>query len=478
MNFVVLCGGSGSRLWPKSRDKYPKQFIKLTNEYSLLQNTIIRINKLNKNIKKNKLYIICNKEHYFIADEQIKELMNNNNINNETNYSIITEPKGRDSAPAICIASLLDTEDTITFIMPCDHIFDDDEFINCYNNGLKYIEDSIVTFGIKPIYPETGYGYIELENKTLKTLKFVEKPNKELAEEYYNSGRYLWNAGVFIFKNKNMLLCYEKYCNDIYETCKKTLNDSIKKDNIIYLSPKYFCDCRSISVDYAIMEYLTREHMKNINAITIPYNSKWNDIGSYSALYNEIDKDKNNNYINGNIIVMNTTDCYIDSEDSFTSVIGVKNLVIVNTKDSLLICDKDETQNVKNIVNYLKQSNKEEAIQHKMVYRPWGYFINIEGSDYSGSKMKKIVVYQGKRLSLQSHKYRAEHWVITNGTGKVQIGETILEVTKDSHVYIPIKTLHRIENIGEDLLEFTETQIGNYLGEDDIIRFEDDFGRT
>jgi mannose-1-phosphate guanylyltransferase/mannose-6-phosphate isomerase len=488
MNFIVLCGGSGSRLWPKSREKYPKQFLKLTNDFSLLQNTLLRINKLCYSINKNdeniifktlenKLVLICNKENYFIVEEQINELYKNNLINKNLRYMIISEPVGRDSAPAICIASLLDSPETVTFIMPCDHIFDDEEFINCSIKGLEYINESIITFGIRPTCPETGYGYIEIEYKTNETKKFVEKPNKELAKQYLDSGKYLWNAGVFLFKNKNMLSCYEKYSNDIYKCCMETLDMSNKNENSINLCHRLFDKCRKISVDYAIMEYLTRDTEREINPITIPYNSSWNDIGSYLALYNEVEKNENNNYIKGNILTINTKNSYIDSEEIFTSVIGVNNLIVVNTKDSLLICNNNETQDVKEVVNYLKNKNMEEAYYHKKVFRPWGYYINIDGDNNSGSKIKRIVVYPNKRLSLQSHKYRSEHWVITKGKAKVQLDEKTIELEKDGYVYIPIKTRHRIENIGDEPLEFTETQIGNYLGEDDIERFEDDFGR-
>lgn len=492
MNYVVLCGGSGSRLWPKSREKYPKQFLKLTNEYSLLQNTILRINKLyisfqekNEeddklifNFLENKLIVICNKEHYFIVEEQIKELKDMGLINNNLKYMIIAEPMGRDSAPAICIASLLDSEETTTFIMPCDHVFDDNEFIRCSHESMKYINNSIITFGIKPTCAETGYGYIEVDYKTYKTEKFVEKPDKKLAEEYFKSERYLWNAGVFIFKNKNMITCFNKYSNDIYECCKKTLNYSKQILNVMYLSLNHFCQNRKISVDYAIMEYLTRDNEIFEGSITIPYYSFWNDIGSYLALYNEIQKDDNNNYLNGDIMTINSKNVYIDSEDVFTSIIGLDNIIVVNTKDALLICNNNQTQDVKEVVTYLKNKNKEEALYHKKVFRPWGYYVNIDGNDYNGSKIKRIVVYPNKRLSLQSHKHRSEHWVITKGKALVQLNKDMIELKQDEHIYIPIKTLHRIENIGTEELEFTETQIGSYLGEDDIERYEDDFGRV
>jgi mannose-1-phosphate guanylyltransferase/mannose-6-phosphate isomerase len=226
------------------------------------------------------------------------------------------------------------------------------------------------------------------------------------------------------------------------------------------------------------MENIVNDNNKCCSAITITYNSYWNDIGSYAALYNEVAKNDDNNFIKGHVLTLNTKNSYIETDSKFTSVIGVDNLIIINSDDSLLICNKDDSQNVKKVVDYLKKNNYEEAYVHKKVFRPWGFYVNIEGSDYNGFRVKKIAVYQGKRLSLQSHEKRSEHWVIVKGNAKVQIGTLFIILKKDDHVYIPIKTLHRIENIGDELLEFTETQIGDYLGEDDIIRYEDDFGRV
>ena len=485
MNFVILCGGTGSRLWPKSKEKMPKQFLRLTNEYTMFQNTILRINKIINTMnlvehvcldkKLNKIYVICNKDHNFIVNEQYLELKLNINI------CVVSEPKGRDSGPAICISSLLSDPQENTFIMPCDHIFDDNEFINCTIKSLDYIDESIITFGIKPMKPEIGYGYIKVDENN-KTKKFIEKPNITLAEEYFKNGNYLWNAGIFIFKNKNMINCFKKYANDILENCIETIANTYmnnKNDmNNIYLSAEPFIHCKAISIDYCIMENIVNNSdNKCCSAITITYNSYWNDIGSYAALYNEVTKNNDNNFIKGHVLTINTKNSYIETDSKFTSVIGIDNLIIVNSDDSLLICNKDDSQNVKQVVDYLKKNNYEEAYFHKKVFRPWGYYVNIEGSDYNGFRVKKIAVYQGKRLSLQSHDKRSEHWVIVKGNAKVQIGTNIIIMKKDDYVYIPIKTLHRIENIGDDLLEFTETQIGDYLGEDDIIRYEDDFGR-
>ena len=479
MNFVILCGGSGSRLWPKSREKMPKQFLKLNNENTMLQNTILRIINLIDflQLKTNaKIIVICNKDHYFIVEKQFEEL------EIDIEFFIVTEPKGRDSAPAICIASLLGDSDENTFIMPCDHIFDNSEFIISTMKAINYLDNSIVTFGIKADKPETGYGYIKIGANNI-TEKFVEKPNADVASEYISRGNYSWNAGIFMFKNKNMIECFIKYASDIFYNCKETIENTYKnldlKERIIHLNPDPFIKCRAISVDYAIMENLINDNDKKINGITILYNGHWNDIGSYLALYNEIEKNNDNNVIIGNnFFTLNTKNSYIESIDSFIAVIGVDNLTVVNTRDSLLICNNDNCQDVKKVVEYLKANNNEEAYYHKKVFRPWGYYINVEGHDTNGFKMKRIAVYPGKRLSLQSHNYRSEHWVIVKGTAKVQVGTENFIMSQDQHVYIPIKTLHRIENIGDELMEFTETQIGDYLGEDDIIRYEDDFNRT
>jgi len=503
-NFIILCGGSGSRLWPKSRTKMPKQLLRITNEYSMLQNTILRTQSCE--MENSKITIICNKDHYFIILEQIQELKIEH-----LNFQIITEPCGRNSAPAICISSLITgNENTISIIMPCDHILDAQEFKSCFNKSFSYIDKSIVTFGVIPNKPETGYGYIKVKfNINMDghlIQKFIEKPCLKEAQEFFESGNYFWNAGIFIFKNINMIRCFEKYAPDILESSRNCISKTdLSSKNLIHLSSD-FLKIRSISIDYAIMELLTKDDLSIINAYTIPYISYWSDIGSYSSLYdaindalndaslpeNESEKESSmsnnkNNVVRdlssknstSNTFLYNVSNSYIDSEKSFVAVIGVDNLVVVNTDDALLICNKDQTQDVKKVVDYLNSSDKKElTLEHKKVYRPWGFYVNVYGSDTDGSKIKKITVYPGKKLSLQSHNQRSEHWVITRGVGKVQVGQEFYNMTVDSHIYIPQKELHRIENVGDELLEFTETQIGTYLGEDDIIRYEDDFGRV
>ena len=470
--FCILCGGTGSRLWPKSREKLPKQFLKITNENTMLQNTIIRVNKIieKEDCKSHKIIIICNQEHNYLAKQQIQEL----NIKSDT--IIISEPKGRDSAPAICLASLMGTIEDNTFIMPCDHVMNDNVLADLYIESLNYIENSIITFGIKPTYPETGYGYIKTD-ENLNTIKFIEKPNFEMANKYFEEGSYLWNAGIFLFKNKNILKCFEKYDLEILTICKNVVDKMNKKTDMILLDP-LFTNCRSISIDYAIMERLCNDIEIGIDRKTFTYSSKWSDIGSFNSLYEELEKDEYNNVQQGDIKILNTTNCYIESDNKLITTIGLNDLIIVDTLDALLVCNKNNVQDVKKMVNMLKENKRDEIILHKNVFRPWGYYKTIEGNDTSGFKAKKIVVFPNKKLSLQSHNHRSEHWVITSGCAKVTLGTEELYLNKNDYVYIPVNTLHRIENIGDKLLEFIETQIGNYLGEDDIIRYEDDFGRA
>lgn len=474
MKFVILSGGSGSRLWPKSREKLPKQFLKMTNEYTMLQNTVLRVQKINRQIlnPNDKIIVICNKDHAHIVELQLREL------NVLLPIQVISEPKGRDSAPAICIASLLGDIEEMTMIMPCDHIFDDDIFANCYLESLSHLEKAIVTFGIRPTHIETGYGYIKTDLES-NTLQFVEKPNFEIAKKYFEEGNYLWNSGIFAFKNKNMIECFRKYAPEILDCCEKTLSTACLDTSSILLNEQTFSTCLSISVDYAIMEPLCNDNEIKLSRKTFLYDGHWNDIGSFSAVYNELNKTRttDNNIVKGDILTLDTTNCYIESERGIVSTIGVNNLIIINTDDAVLICNKEQSQDVKKTVEHLRKENREEAYFHKTVFRPWGWYKNVEGNDTNGFKVKRIAVYHGKRLSLQSHNYRSEHWVMVRGTAKVILGTDEIILQKDQHIYIPVKTLHRIENIGEDLLEFTETQIGEYLGEDDIIRYEDDFGR-
>ena len=482
VNFVVLCGGSGTRLWPLSRELTPKQLLSLIGDKTMLQNTITRINKTIQfnNLKKTcKIYIICNESIYFIISKQIEEL------NCENQIIIICEPMGKNTAPAICISSLIDNINNYTIVVPSDHIFDEIEFSKCVGESLKYLDNNIVTFGIKPLCAETGYGYIKVDNNN--TIEFTEKPSKEIAEKYVKSGLYLWNAGIFAFKNKNMIDCYKKFSPDILNNCIETLKLTSCDTNIIKLQQFPFSECMSISVDYAIMEKLCNNNNNDNNdnsvrGVTIMYNSFWNDIGTFKALYDECEKDRLGNVTlnkNNKIVTIDSCNNYINSASGkMVACVGLQDLIIVDTDNALLVCNKDNSQDVGKIVTILKSHEMNESVNDSTVSRPWGWYKNIEGDDYNGFKVKLIAVFPGKRLSLQSHKYRSEHWVITKGCAKVRVDDKEIILEANQHVFIPKGALHRIENIGTELLQFTETQIGEYLGEDDIIRYDDDFGRV
>lgn len=459
LNIVILCGGTGSRLWPLSRELLPKQFLKLVSEeYTMFQLTCNRVKKL----EYNQIFIICNQEHLSLAEQQIEEIEINN-------YQLIAEPFGKNTSSAVAIACQLSLPTDNLLVVSSDHVFDDQKFIDSVNNGLSVINKGIIVFGIKPNYPETGYGYLQYEDQ--KLVRFIEKPQKEIAEQYLLEGNYLWNSGNFLFKNCIMIQEFNIYALDIWNQVKLTLDNSKKLENKLMLNPDFFklVNPDDLSIDYAIME-------KHQNGQVIKYDGLWSDIGSFKSLYDFKSFESNSNVFEGLIYNLGSKNCYVKS-DKMVSLIGVDNLIVINTDDVLLISEKERSQDVKKMVNILKQENRLETKLHNKVYRPWGWYININGDNFSGSKVKRITVLPGKRLSLQSHNSRSEHWVITKGKAIVQLGDKKFEMSVNDHIFIPIFEKHRMENHSNNLVEFVETQIGDYLGEDDIIRYQDDFGR-
>lgn len=457
LNILIMCGGTGTRLWPLSRDSLPKQFLNLTEEdLTMFQITCLRA----KNINFDNLFVICNKEHIFLAKKQLDDL-------SIKNYKIIGEPFGKNTAAVIACASLLSDINSDILVMSSDHMWTDDIFKTTVNEGMKYCKESIVTFGIVPNYPETGYGYLHYKDNNL--IKFVEKPSIERAKEYLENGNYLWNSGNFLFSNKVIKDEFKKNAKDIHDSVEETIKNSDSHLSEFILDSETFNKVRSESIDYAIME-------KYQNGKVVPYNGLWSDIGSFKSLYDFKNKDIKNNVLDGDIHCIDTTNSFIKSNKLVTTI-GINDLSIIDTPDVLFIGDINRSQEVKKFVNKFKEDKREEIKVHKKCFRPWGWYINIDGDDNSGSKVKRIGVYPGKRLSLQSHKKRSEHWVITKGQAKVQVGEDFHILHKNQSIYIPLGVLHRMENIGLEMVEFIETQIGDYLGEDDIIRYEDDFGR-
>jgi mannose-1-phosphate guanylyltransferase/mannose-6-phosphate isomerase len=469
LQVVVLAGGAGAKLWPLSRQKMPKQFLKLLNEdKSLFQTTIERINlmKINLNILEIRLVIVCNESNKYFVKQQIDE------TNIDLEYIILAEPINRNTTSAISVSLEISEDNDKFLVLPTDQLWDNDEFFNCIDKLIKENHKGISLIGVTPYYPATRFGYIKTED--FKLISFKEKPKFESAKKYVESGNYLWNSGVLYFDKQTMIDEISKNYASIITESKNIIINSDHTDNIITLNKSLYSNIDSISIDYGILE-------KYNNGFVLKYNNYWTDIDSFKAVYDYLKKDENYNLLqsndDNNIIVVDTKNCYIHSEHKLVTSIGVSDLVIVDTRDALLVADKNNATNVSEIVKVLNSRSRSELVVNPICYKPWGWYTNLDGSDYTGYKVKKICVYPGFRLSLQTHQERSEHWIVVKGKAKVQVGKDFHKLTKNQSVYIPKEVLHRIENIGEEDVVFIETQIGNYLGEDDIKRFDDDYGR-
>lgn len=468
---VILSGGSGTRLWPMSRSLNPKQFLDFFGENSLFQQTVLRT----KNKKDfNKPIIICNNEHRFMAAESLKKI-------DVKPRSIILEPSGRNTAPAIAIAALdiivnNSKNDDLILVMPSDHIIQNEkDFISAVKNAQKAAEEEyLITFGIVPDKAETGYGYIK-KGKNLKKLpkifsveKFVEKPKKEIAEDFVKSGEYLWNSGIFMFKASTYLESLQKLQNQIFLSCCNAYNKATKDLDFIRLFAEDFEKSPNISIDYAVME-------KAEKVATSPIDVGWSDVGSWQTIAEIAKKDGNNNSITGDVTTLKTKNCYIHSEANLVTTLGVKDLIVIALKDVTLIANKNNAQDIKELFEILKKQKREECHNHRKVLRPWGSFETMDLD--KKFKVKKIIVKPKSSLSLQMHNHRSEHWVVVSGTAHVTCGTKEFILTEDQSTYIPIGKKHRLENKGQIPLEVIEIQTGTYLGEDDIIRFSDFYGR-
>ncbi|MFM5243876.1 mannose-1-phosphate guanylyltransferase/mannose-6-phosphate isomerase [Aeromonas rivipollensis] len=457
---VVMAGGSGSRLWPMSRTHYPKQFISLINNYSLLQETILRL----QGIEHQPVSLICNEENRFLVAEQLRQLQLQHS-------GIILEPCGRNTAPAVALAALRALEndaDPILLVLAADHLIKQDKvFRDTVNQALLLAESgNLVTFGIVPTKPETGYGYIhrgeQLEASVgYKVDAFVEKPNLAVAEQYFEQGDYYWNSGMFMFKASRYLTELSKFRPDILEAVKKAYSGAHADLHFIRLDEQAFAACPDESIDYAVME-------KTRDAVVVPMDAGWSDVGSWSSLWEVSDKDVNNNFIRGDVLIENSQHCYINSSERLVAAVGVEDLVIVDTMDALLVAHRDSVQDVKNIVSTLKESGRSEFQHHREVYRPWGKHDQIaEGERYH---VKKVVVKPGHKTAMQMHYHRSEHWVVVSGTAKVYKGTEEHIIAENESIYIPLGTEHCFENPGKLPLEIIEVRTGSYLAEDDIIR--------
>ena len=468
---IILCGGSGTRLWPLSRQSFPKQFLSLTsnNKDSLLQKTIERISNL-KNISSP--ILICNEEHRFLVAEQMRGI-------NIKNCSILLEPFGRNTAPAIAIAALkaLDkNDDPILLILSSDHeISNKEKFINTLNAGINYAEnEKLVTFGIIPTSPETGYGYIKAAKPFTDNLEgidikeFLEKPDLETAKKLIEDKRFTWNSGIFMFKAKTIIKEIDKFSPDIIKYCRESLKQSRNDLDFIRLDKMSFEKCPNISIDCAVME-------KTKKGTVLPLNANWNDIGSWQSVWEVSNKDKNGNFTKGKTIIKNTKNCYLSSEARLLVGIGLENLIVVETNDAILVSNKSESQKVKEIVKILKDKKIPEGLKHSKIYRPWGHYKSIVEEDRW--QVKLIEVKSGEKLSLQMHHHRSEYWIIVRGTAEVEVDDKTKILTENESVYIPLGSKHRLTNPGKIPLALIEVQSGSYVGEDDIVRFEDKYGR-
>ena len=461
---VILVGGSGTRLWPLSRKLYPKQFINLINETTLFQDTILR---LPDTIEKP--LIICNEEHRFLAAEQLRQI-------NKKSNGIILEPHGKNTAPAIALAALHElnnNRDSILIVLSADHIIQD---INSFHQSIEIAKkladkDKLVTFGILPNNPETNYGYIEVSNNNssndyFNIKSFIEKPN---AKEFIDLGNYLWNSGIFMFKASVYLNELKKYEPEIFNYCKNSFESEFVDNDFIRLNNDEFSQCPEKSIDYAVLE-------RTNHGVVIPLNTYWSDIGSWDKLWDIKTKDSNGNVCEGDVLLDNVRNTYVHSSNRLISAVGVSDLVIIETKDAILIAEKQDSQNIKLLVDLLKKEKRSESEIHTKVYRPWGFYDLIDFGN--GFQVKRIQVNPGSKLSLQKHQHRAEHWIITSGEATVTCGKNTFKLKENQSTFIPKGEIHRLENQGKIVLEIIEVQTGHYLGEDDIIRLEDDYQRN
>ena len=470
---VILCGGSGTRLWPLSRKSYPKQFLSFNSEdnNSLLQETYKRISQL-PGVQKP--ILICNEEHRFIVAEQMRSI----DIEPEI---ILLEPSGRGTLPAITLAALKAKEkanDSIILILSSDHhIGNNEKFINAISNSIeKVLEGKLVTFGIKPTFPSTGYGYIKIKknnfedfNKGLDIESFIEKPNSKIANLIYKDQGYYWNSGIFIFKAESILNEIKKYEKETFELCSKSLSDRLIDLDFQRLDKKSFLKCPILSIDVAVLE-------KTNFGIVFPLEVEWNDIGSWDAVWEISKKDNNGNFMQGNVLCPSSYNSYLRSERRLLVTIGIKDLIVVETSDAVLVADRDYSQDVKHVVNELKNKKINEGQEHKRIYRPWGFFETYMESNFW--KIKFIEVKPNASLSLQSHNFRSEHWIVVGGTATVVLDENEFQLLKNQSIFIPKNSKHRLSNKTKEPVSIIEVHSGSYLGEDDILRYEDNYGRN
>ena len=459
---VILAGGSGTRLWPLSRAKHPKQFLKVCGDTTMLQSTFKRLDGLDIGSS----FTICNEEHRFFVAEQLRQI--------DKLGSIILEPEARNTAPAVALAALMAKDDPLLLILAADHFIQDDAgFRSAVMKAVPLAEaGKLVTFGVVPDGPNTGYGYIKkglAESVGFVVDSFVEKPSKALAIEYVNSGEYCWNSGIFLIKASRYIEELKKFRRDIFDACEASLNGKKIDLDFLRINQESFRLCPSESIDYAVME-------KTSEAMMVPMDVGWSDIGSWTSLWGVSDKDENGNVTHGDVLLHDSSGTYVRTDGGLIAAVGIKDLIIISTKDATVVTHKDCAQDVKIVAEKLKERSRSEWDIHREVYRPWGKYDSIDnGVRY---QVKRITVNPGAKLSVQMHHHRAEHWIVVSGIAKVTNGEKQFLLSENQSTYIPTGVVHALENPGKLPLELIEVQSGSYLGEDDIVRFEDKYGRS
>jgi len=463
---VILSGGSGTRLWPLSRESHPKQFLPLLGEHSLLQMTWLRLRGLPG---ADAPLVVANEEHRFMVAEQLRQV-------DATPSALILEPVGRNTAPAIAVAALkamATGEDPVLLVLPSDHVIADEPgFRQAVLAALPAAEaGSLVTFGILPTSPETGYGYINAAagEGVRAVLRFVEKPDQATAEKYVASGEYFWNSGMFAFRASRYLEELAKTHPKMIEMARQSLEKATVDADFLRLDRDSFAACPADSIDYAVME-------KTDRAAILPIDVGWNDVGSWSALWSVVEQDGNGNAHRGDVVARDCHDTLAIGDKRLIALIGLSDVVVIDTDDAILVAHKDRVQEVKDVVATLKNGKRPHATWHRKVYRPWGSYDGIDSGERF--QVKRIIVKPGAALSLQMHHHRAEHWIVVRGTAKVTCGEKVFLVAENESTYIPLGSKHRLENPGRQPLELIEVQSGSYLGEDDIVRFDDVYGRN
>ena len=463
---VILSGGVGSRLWPVSRELHPKQLLPLVGELSMLQATLHRTTDL----KASAPIVVCNEEHRFMVAEQLRQV-------ELAAGALILEPEGRNTAPAVALAALQaikDDPDAVLLVLPADHLIQDVEaFVRAVGKALPQAEQGfMMTFGIKPSSPETGYGYIKrgdaLADDIYHLTRFVEKPDEATAQAYLEDGSYLWNSGMFLLSATKYLEELGKCAPQILSSCVDAMSAADADMDFVRPKRAAFLGCPSDSIDYAVMEHT------DCGAV-VSLDCGWNDIGAWSALWDVAQRDEQGNACQGDVIVDNCSNSYFRSETRLLAACGVEDLVVVETADAVLVANRHTVQNVKNIVSQLKQLERPEASLHRLVYRPWGSYESLVSAQRF--QVKRIIVSPGGVLSLQKHHHRAEHWIVVQGTAEVTCEDKVFMLGVDESTYIPLGHKHRLANRGHLPLELIEVQSGDYLGEDDIVRFEDVYGR-